>query len=342
MLGWRSDFLTVILSMKKPNLFDYATKELSQDAFLVWYIKWADNACLPCNENLHQSANRFVSKLLSLKGHNVEVVNVDAGRQWENIDIWVEVNKTHLIIIEDKVNTGAHSGQLERYSVSAMEYCEEHNLTPVCIYLKTGSESKYTLTDVEAAGFTVLDRAALLESLALVPVNNDIFQDFFERLQRIQESESGFVNKLIGLWDWDDWKGFYQELETLSIVSKWDYVPNPSGGFLNAVIEGLHEMEDCILYMQIEQGSVCFKIGEVYENRSEIRNKYHEMILNTFTSHPEVTRPQRFGNGCYMTVAVVDSEQWLGSKEETVDVKAVFERLLSYQEKLKKLVEQEK
>nr|WP_260390277.1 hypothetical protein [Ornithobacterium rhinotracheale] len=27
---------------EKPNLFQYATSELSQDAFLCWLIAWAD------------------------------------------------------------------------------------------------------------------------------------------------------------------------------------------------------------------------------------------------------------------------------------------------------------
>ena len=27
---------------KQPNLFDFATKELSQDAMICWLIRWAD------------------------------------------------------------------------------------------------------------------------------------------------------------------------------------------------------------------------------------------------------------------------------------------------------------
>jgi len=29
-------------AMKRPNLFNYATKELSQDAFFAWLARWAD------------------------------------------------------------------------------------------------------------------------------------------------------------------------------------------------------------------------------------------------------------------------------------------------------------
>ena len=39
--------------MKKPNLFDYATSELSQDAFICWLLKWSNPEYIEVSKELH-------------------------------------------------------------------------------------------------------------------------------------------------------------------------------------------------------------------------------------------------------------------------------------------------
>ena len=101
----------------KPNIFEIATKELSQDAFITWLLKWADDSCKNLDEDLHQCGKEFVSALIKKQNPNFsEFINkVEAGRQWENIDVWAEVNDKYFIIIEDKINSSEHSDQLKRY-----------------------------------------------------------------------------------------------------------------------------------------------------------------------------------------------------------------------------------
>ena len=41
---------------KRPNLFDYATSELSQDAFLTWLIQWADEDYKDLDNSLNSCA----------------------------------------------------------------------------------------------------------------------------------------------------------------------------------------------------------------------------------------------------------------------------------------------
>ena len=132
----------------KPNIFEIATKELSQDAFITWLLKWADDSCKNLDEDLHQCGKEFVSALIKKQNPNFsEFINkVEAGRQWENIDVWAEVNDKYFIIIEDKINSSEHSDQLKRYKEIAEKWCQENNKEkPVCIYLKTGNESKKKL-----------------------------------------------------------------------------------------------------------------------------------------------------------------------------------------------------
>ena len=125
--------------MKKPNIFEIATKELSQDAFITWLLKWADDSCKNLDEDLHQCGKEFVSTLIKKQNPNFsESINkVEAGRQWENIDVWAEVNDKYFIIIEDKINSSEHSDQLKRYKEIAEKWCQENNKEkPICIYLK--------------------------------------------------------------------------------------------------------------------------------------------------------------------------------------------------------------
>jgi hypothetical protein len=40
----------------KPNLFNIATSELSQDGFLTWLLQWGDNSSADENKDLHDIA----------------------------------------------------------------------------------------------------------------------------------------------------------------------------------------------------------------------------------------------------------------------------------------------
>ncbi len=99
---------------KKPNIFDYATSELSQDAFLTWLIQWADKDYREIDSSLNACAISFVQELLR-KDNSYKIETVEAGRQWNNIDVWALVNNTYFLVIEDKKGTKEHSDQLNRY-----------------------------------------------------------------------------------------------------------------------------------------------------------------------------------------------------------------------------------
>ncbi len=324
----------------KPNLFNIATKELCQDAFIAWLLDWANPENRKHDADLHSCAEVFVKKLLSLQAEAPShITSVKVERQWNKIDVKVVVNDKYFLIIEDKTYTGQHSGQLKRYRDIAQEECRKENYILVCIYLKTGSECLSIRRIVENQNYAIFDRKDFIDVLSQYDVKNDIFFDFIEQLKRIDNEESQYLNKMLGEWKSPDWKGFYQELETLGVVDKWEYVNNQSGGFWNAILNW-YESDDCCLYMQIEQGSLCFKVGEVHGNRSEVRNRYYEKLIDSRKGFDEIKRPNRFGNGIYMTVAIVDQDSWLGGKHELVDINAVAERLKIYDLWLKDIVEE--
>jgi hypothetical protein len=321
----------------KPNLFEIATKELSQDGFFTWLLQWADPGCGEYNPGLQSCARDFIKLLL--KGHaapNYGIKKVEAGRQWEKIDIWAVVNDDWFIVIEDKTFTGEHSEQLSRYKKTGEGWCaENHGRGPVCIYLKTGSVAQEYLDTIAAEGYRTIGRGELLDFFNARPVQNDIYRDFVENLNALEQSENAFETAVIGAWDWPEWHGLYRFLDTRldGLDDKgWGYVSNPSGGFLGFWWHFL-EWKGHPVYLQIEQGNVCFKIGDVYENHSEVRNEWFSILMEKAEAQgfTEIVKPQRFGSGTSMTVAIVKRQDWLGADDALLDKERVIGALQKYE-----------
>ena len=66
----------------KPNIFDYATSELSQDAFLCWLMQWANKSNKKIDAPLNNCAVQFVKKLLNedIEIEEVEIEKVEIHR----------------------------------------------------------------------------------------------------------------------------------------------------------------------------------------------------------------------------------------------------------------------
>lgn len=324
--------------MSKPNIFKIATKELSQDGFFTWFLQWADPSNRQYNAPLHECATGFVKLLVSKQiaiSDSFEVNKVEADRQWENIDIWAKINDNILIIIEDKTFTKQHSKQLERYKETAQDWCskQEKECQLVCLYLKTGSQSKSSLANVHNKGYAIINRTTLLTFFSQYQIANDIYNDFVDRIKSLEESENSFENQPIEKWRWGSWSGFYQFLEERINVTDWQYVPNPNGGFLGLWWHFL-KWKEYSVYLQIEQGNLCLKIGEVKEKHGKVRKELYTIIMKQAKNEGrvEIQKPARFGSGICMTVAIVARENWLGADNAILDKEKVIQRLKEYED----------
>jgi hypothetical protein len=92
--------------------------------------------------------------------------------------------------------------------------------------------------------------------------------------------------------------------------------------------------------MQIEQGNLCFKVGEVYESHRDVRGQFHNLLMSASLPDMGLQRPGRFGSGTYMTVAVVPRQVWLGADDQIIDIDSVIARLGQYESWLKKIIEE--
>lgn len=330
----------------RPNIFDIATKELSQDAFITWLLKFADDKYRETDPKLNECGKEFVTQLIKkqIPDFNETITTVEAGRQWENIDIWAKVNSEYLIIIEDKTNSSQHGDQLSRYEEFAKKWCIENNFKKlICIYLKTGNESLHNLSKVEKEGFYTFSRQEIINLLdQLGDISNNIFKDFHERLKRLEKINNEFESKALKDWNSNDWQGFYQYLETATIaetkIANWGYANNPSGGVWYALFEWEY-WKGYPVYLQVEQGKLCFKIVtdpnqvKMPENttKAEIRNQFYHLIMEKSRNKGlNIRKPDRFGNGNYMTAAIVDRKNWFGADEEKLEKDKVVKELSNY------------
>jgi hypothetical protein len=298
----------------RPNLFQFATSELSQDAFLCWLLSWADAKHEKDHPNLHLVGKNFLT--LIYERANVKAPasysTVEILKQDGNIDILCIINGEIAILIEDKVGTKQHSDQLPRYKEYVFDKFGFAGDRVIPVYIQTRDQGDYC--EVVKHGYLVLERQDLLHILEshngkAASVKSDILDDFSKHLRQVEDDVQSYITLHPSAWSWNSWKGFYTRLQKEIEDGSWDYVANPSGGFLGFWwhFDGNDEYE---LYLQLEQNKFCFKISvEDVEKRRELREHWHnEVVLRCPDQGIRARRPVRFGNGHYMTVAILDQE----------------------------------
>ena len=312
-----------------PNIFSFATSELSQDAMFAWLMQWADPKYKEKDADLYFVANSFIKILLGNEQHNIKTICV--GRQWQNIDVWAEINDDIFLIIEDKTNTSIHDDQLERYKKTVKEEYKGKRENLFFVYVKTGNEPLSVLKKIEEKGYRTISRKDIIDCLIQYKGNNALLLNYLEHLKNIEEDTQSFRKLPASKWGWYAWQGFYKELESRLDLTSWDYVSNPAGGFLGAWWH-FKEITGGEMYLQFEQTKLCFKIYyEGDRDRSEVRWEHHKKLLELAhkTNHLEILRPSRFGAGYYMTIAVVDSDYLFG--KGIVNFEELIPKLLEYQ-----------
>ena len=100
----------------KNNLFNYATSELSQDAFICWLCSFALPDARP-NPTLRECAHAMLAVFVpEFKGREVELLEIT--KQTDDIDVLFTARcegTEYKIIFEDKVYSSEHGEQLTRY-----------------------------------------------------------------------------------------------------------------------------------------------------------------------------------------------------------------------------------
>jgi PD-(D/E)XK nuclease superfamily len=178
-----------------PNLFAWATKELSQDAFLCWLICWARPNYREKHPELHKTGVALLNKLLKKCKIAVptDYVNVKIKQQHKGIDIRLLINdETIALVIEDKKRATQREDQLERYK-HRLE-TDFPDAKRGFVYLKVADPTFAELETIEEADYKLFRRHELLEVLEegeKLGIKNDIFRAYLFYLRDYNRCERG-------------------------------------------------------------------------------------------------------------------------------------------------------
>lgn len=335
-----------------PNLFDYATSELSQDAFICWLLAWADVVNAAVDPALHALGQTFVRSLFAatqpqpLPGS----FSIKIKRQWKKVDIVALIGEKHILAIEDKTTSAEHSDQLVRYR--KLIEADYPTLTQALIYLKTGDQSTYKT--VEQSGWTAFPRARLLKILRAAESNvrNVIYLDFLRNIQRIEDDSQRYLTTPVNEWKQADpaYRGLYRELQRV-LDGEWALVVPPGKpGFLG-FWWGFKTIDGGKLYLQIEEKRLVVKLGGVVD--ATRRKQLWDLWVNNLTMFPRapskqglsgvlqafltdpITRlrlkpPKKFKPGKTMTIASADGDWRIPDATGRLDLESALKLLKEF------------
>ena len=193
--------------MEKNNIFNFATSELSQDAFICWCLNWL---------NYEDSELRALAVDL-LKEFGEEDVSdnqeIIIKRQFKKIDILVvlkELNRVY--IIEDKVHSSESKDQIGGYKGKIKELGKDEkkdlgideNIEVKTVYFKTGFHFS---PDKNVKANKIITGKMFKEILEKYRNKNEILDNYYEYFVeklRTQENEKDYLEcKAESHWDWN-------------------------------------------------------------------------------------------------------------------------------------------
>lgn len=256
--------------MPIPNLFDFATSELSQDAVLAWLFGWAAPEAAEADPALGAAARALVQACYHKHSRVApSITSVQIELQADHMDLRVEINGTDVLVIEDKAHIREHSGQLARYVQLVQETAGAGMIVP--IYVQTGEQDDYK--PVEQAGFRVIHRRDLLDILQTAVeagCTNAILLDFRDHLARREYEVQSFRCEPVANWTRLAWHGFFAAVSEVLPVRGWGTVGARWATFegmwwhfhplLNSGSDNADSGELPAVYLQVESGHLRFKM----------------------------------------------------------------------------------
>lgn len=328
--------------MLRPNLFAYATSELSQDAALCWLLAWAHPNYASEDAALHQLAQQFIYLSFSKAGKDgpPTIDTLAIQRQADRIDVLVTINDAWWLLIEDKVGTQEHSRQLETYLEKLMQRGNPpENIAAV--YVQTGEQSSYD--NVYRAGFQVVTRLellALLTDALTAGSSNAILVDFQLHLIKLEQQYQAYHTAPLNEWNGRAWQGFFSTLKLRLGTGDWDYVPTASGGFQGFWWNWLFD-DQSEAYLQLEHGRLCFKLGDFDANMSSRVEYARSFNARVVAAGKElgvpITKPGRYQSGETMTAAIFPADYRVADVNGVLDLEATLKQLMKAQQVLHKV-----
>lgn len=208
------------------NIFDFATKELSQDAFLSWFIS-------NCNEDgIKEYSYEFIKFITKFNFKVGDIKKVQIKQQENNMDIIVDFwtsedlnpQSHYVIIIEDKTTSSAHSGQLKRYAeimnswnTNEPSYKERRRK----VFYKVSNKTKQDELEIEEGdnGFETNDRWRpfyiddIYKFFSKIPLTkSEILNSYVEHIKQIYNDLNIVSDKPMSEWNYNNYVTFFKKV----------------------------------------------------------------------------------------------------------------------------------
>jgi len=192
------------------NLFDFATKELSQDAFLRWLLENFDNPII--GKASAKLLNAFMKLDNSVVYRLDSIKSITTLSQYKHIDIIVDVELHNgykfIFIIEDKTSSLPHDNQLNEYAKTLKDRKCNHIYK---IYYKTDCIFKTELEEIQRSNWLLFDIGKI----------NSVFEEFINSDDEILSFYANNVNKKYKtsvsipvisptLWSFEEWAAYFK------------------------------------------------------------------------------------------------------------------------------------
>jgi hypothetical protein len=333
--------------MARPNLFHFATSELSQDALLCWMLAWAPVEFAKSAPELHTLATNFIALAFAKHGllSPILITTITVQRQVKKIDLVATINGTYVLLVEDKAGTQEHSNQLERY-LQAWDNQKQPGQSVVPIYVQTGEQSSYQ--SVEAAGFRAITRAELLELITEAVEageRNAILCDFHAYLADLERQFQAYLAlPLEQTWPSRAWQGFFSALQQRLGRGDWGRVPTASQGFEGFWWNWLGQMGAAEPYLQLEYNRLCFKLCNftaIDTRRIDVARDWHQRLAKAaIGSELRISKPGRHQEGRTMTAAILATDFRVANWQGFLDMDATVVRLEAAELLLRQVAQQ--
>ncbi|MGL6024897.1 MAG: PD-(D/E)XK nuclease family protein [Cetobacterium sp.] len=313
----------------RPNIFKFATSELSQDAFICYVLDYYNANWKTKHVLEHKFAKFFIHNLFKkLSIDNIEINSLEIKKQFMAIDILLIINENIYIIIEDKTFTSERENQMNGYREKVIKNLKALEQNVYCIYYKTGDES-YTNTSLigDRKNIETLLREEIIEIFEKYEGSNILFEDYLTNLKDFQNERENFKNRNLKkeIFTWNEIIGFYNELDKAFVKLKsvekmpkdigfnWQYVANQNGGFMCYYFQNILDFEDYGYYLQLE--SIWKKDKNIHENmkftfkiwsdNKDISLLYKGLDILKENYGNKIQKPSRFARGTWMTQAII-------------------------------------
>lgn len=195
----------------KNNIFNFATSELSQDAFICWCA----NAF---NGDMSELKNMSVDFIHMLTQTNDEINSVEVVRQYSKkvkvdkdilnlkIDVLLVVNGDTAVIIEDKTYSDLHDSQISRYRRGLEALAKDGELSLpiekerfyfedkkfninniICVFLKTGEYYPKDEENEELKDVICIHREEMLTLLKPYINCSEIVSQYYESILELDK-----------------------------------------------------------------------------------------------------------------------------------------------------------